>query len=224
VISTSSREFLEAARLRGAAWAARTLFRRFFFSHRRAYLLWIPLTVSDQPTADLGFAHRLATRNDLDRLTVFEPYVPRSRMRRWLESESTWVFLALDGDRPVAFDCNSSAAPRDTILPPIVLAKHQAWTNELYVVPEYRRRHVSVGLRQYRNREMMGLGFTETVSKVDEDNYASLRRIYFILPPGARVQRIGCLCVLGARFHRVEEDGMRLLEDHLARASTRGSA
>jgi hypothetical protein len=224
MIPDSAREFLEGARLRGVRWAVRALVRRFLFSHRRAYLFWNQLTVLPEPVGDDSFEHRLATRADLDRLSVFEPYVTRSRMRRWLESEGTWVFLALDGDRPVAFDCISTAVARDAMLPPIVLAKNQTWTNEIYVAPEYRRRRVSLGLRQYRNRFMRKLGFVETVSKVDEDNHVSLKRTYHVLAPQGRIRRVSCLCVLGLRRRWIEEDGRRLLEDHLARSEARAGA
>jgi hypothetical protein len=222
MIPSSVREFLEAMRLRGVRWAAWALFRRFVFSFRRAYLFWNPIPAV--PASDHRFEHRLAERGDLDRLTVFEPYVVRSRMRRWLESEGTWVFLALDGDRPVAFECNSVAAASDPILPSIALARHQAWTDEIYVVPEYRRRHVSLGLRQYRSQVMQELGFTEVVSKVDEENYASLRRTYSVLARSGRVRRITCLCVLGVRWRWIEENGRQLLEARLARCDAEPTA
>jgi hypothetical protein len=211
------REFLEAARLRGVRWTARALVRQLLFSYRQAYLFWSPL----EETPDAGgpsLDHRPATRDDLDRLSVFEPYVGRGLMRRWLESEGTWVFLALDGDRPVAFLSNSTRPPSDPILPPLVLSQDQLWTNEVYVVPEYRRRHVSLGLRQHRNRLMRSLGFREVVSKVYADNQVSLKRMLKLLHPSARVRRVTCLRVLGLRWRWVDEDGRRLLEEHLARA------
>jgi hypothetical protein len=221
VIPAPFREFLEGAQHRGLRWAARALWRRFVFSRRRAYLFWNPIVVSAEPENVGPFEYRLATRSDLSRLSVFEAYVVRSRVQRWLESEGTWVFLALDGDRAVAFECNLAAPPPDAMLPPIALARNQTWTNEIYVLPEYRRRHVSLALRQHRNRVMRELGFSEVVSKVDEDNYVSLKRTLSLLGPSGRVRRVTCLCVLGLRWRWVDENGRDLLEDHLARCEAR---
>jgi hypothetical protein len=214
------REVLETLRVRGVRWAARALARRLF-SYRQAFLFRSPLQRSDAPPGDDPFDYRLATSADLDRLGVFEPYVVRSRMRRWIESEGSWVFLALDGDRPVAFECNSTTPPPDPVLPPMALARDQAWMSEVYVVPEYRRRHVSLGLRLYRHRTMRTWGFVETLSKVDADNYVSLKHSLSILQPSSRVRRVSCLCVLGLRWWWTDEDARPLLERHVLRQERR---
>jgi hypothetical protein len=217
-------EFLEAVRLRGVRWAARSLSRRFLFSYRQAFLFRGPLLPLDATAEDAPpFEYRLATAGDLDRLAVFEPYVVRRRMRRWLESDGTWVFLALDGDRPVAFECTSTAPFPDPVLPPMTLAKDQVWMGEVYVVPEYRRRHVSRGLRQYRHRTLRGWGFVETLSKVDADNYVSLKHSLSILRLSSSVRRVSCLCLFGLRWWWTDEDARPLLEAHVLRQDRRRS-
>jgi GNAT superfamily N-acetyltransferase len=221
------REFFETTRLRGVRWAARTLRRRFLVSYRQAFLFRTPMVPEEAsspetPVSDALLEFRLASPEDLDRLGVFQPYVARSRMRRWLETENTWVFLALDGDRPVAFECHSTALPPDSVLPPIVLTKAQVWLIEMYVVPEYRRRHVSMGLRQYRRRLMRTWGFEEAFSKIDADNYASLKRMLSLLRESSRVRRVTCLCVFGLRWWWIEEDARPQLEEHLRRLERGG--
>jgi hypothetical protein len=67
-------------------------------------------------------------------------------------------------------------------------------------------------------------GFGEIVSKVDADNYASLKRTSSLLGPGARVQRVTCLNVLGLRSRWVDKDARQTLEQHLARVERGGSA
>lgn len=219
------REFLETARLRGACWTARALCRRLVYSCRRAYFFETPIEVPAEPTGDDPLEYRLATRDDLERLTVFQPYVVRSRLRAWLERDDTWVLLALDGGQPVAFYCYSAAPPaRDAVLPPIRLAPNQVWIAEVYVRPEYRGRHVSLRIREHRNRLLRASGYEETVSKVDETNYPSLKRTAARLPPSARVQRVICLCVLGFRWRWVDEDARHLLEERVARFKDRTQA
>jgi GNAT superfamily N-acetyltransferase len=207
------REFLDAARVRGAAWALRGLWSRYGVSCRRAYLFWHPVVVSADPPADEGFTYRLATIDDLDRLAVFEPYVTRTRMRRWLTSADTWVLVAYDGDQPVAFECDTTSLPPDPILPVRVLASHQVWVTDIYIVPHYRGRGVSHRMRERRTRLAHARGFTELGSKVDEDNAVSLRRTSAL--PG-RVQHVTLLSALGLRRRRVVEDARALLAEHLA--------
>jgi hypothetical protein len=111
-------------------------------------------------------------------------------------------------------------------LPPlsrIRLTERQIWFEEMYVLPGYRRRHVSTQLRRYRERCLREWGYEEIVSGVRERNIPALQLIYaynHTYNPGQlrRVERHTCLTVLGLSRVRVEGDALSVLEAHLRRA------
>jgi GNAT superfamily N-acetyltransferase len=210
------RVFVDAIRARGARWAALALFRRFVFSRRRMYIgsdplgAWPPEAGPGDPEITFG----LAGPADLEALCVFEPYVLRARLRDWLARDDTWVTVAFDGARPVALRCETLRPPRDPSLPRIELAPHQVWSEENYVLPEYRRRHVSARLRAHAERALKDRGFTERMFKIDAGNYPQLRRR--VSRPASRLHHVRSLCVLGIRWRWVDPDGRRALEREVA--------
>ena len=155
-------------------------------------------------------------------MAVFVPHRGRREFRHWLESGNR-LFLAFDGVVPVAYHCMSSDPP---VIPPlsrIRLTERQVWFEEMYVLPEYRRRHVSTQLRRYRERCLRECGYEEIVSGVRERNISALQLIYaynHTYNPGQlrRVERHTCLTVLGWSRVRVEEDALPILAAHLRRA------
>ena len=145
-------------------------------------------------------------------MAVFAPHRGHRELQHWLESGDR-VFLALDGAVPVAYHCISSDLPVVPPLSRIRLTERQVWFEEMYVLPEYRRRHVSTQLRRYRERCLREWGYEEIVSGVRERNIPALQLIYaynHTYNPGQlrRVERHTCLTVLG--WSRVRVGGGRL--------------
>jgi hypothetical protein len=95
----------------------------------------------------------------------------------------------------------------------------------MYVLPGYRRRHVSTQLRRYRERCLREWGYEEIVSGVRERNLPALQLIIYAYNhtynPGQlrHVERHKCLTALGWSRVWVEEDGLPILEAHLRRAA-----
>ena len=204
--------FVDAIRARGVRWATRALFRRFVFSRQEAFLCWDPLTPpAEAARPDPGITLRLAGPQDLEDLRAFEPYVVRARFRDWLERDDAWVVVAFDGERLVGFRCNTTRPPRDPSLPPVALEPHQVWTPEIYVSPDYRRRHVSLWLRTYADHLLHARGFSERVSRIDAENYPQLKRKLTTLTPATRLHHVRTVCALGLRWRRVDRDGRRAL-------------
>jgi GNAT superfamily N-acetyltransferase len=215
---TELRIFVDAIRARGLRWAARALFRRYVFSLQRVFLCWDPLATPDEAgPPDPAITLRVAGPGDLETLRAFEPHVVRARFREWLERDDTWVVIAFDGDRPVGFRCSTTRLPRDPVLPPLALEPYQVWTPEIYVLPEYRRRHLSMRLRTHLDDILRRRGFSERVSKIDGDNYPQLKRKLTTLAPSARLHHVRCLCVLGLRWRWIDRDGGQALAREVSR-------
>jgi hypothetical protein len=146
-------------------------------AHAYWYIFYKPIAFAAEPFR--GDLHcRLVTLADLPVLDVFAPYRSIRRITDWLREEETWLFVAFDGERPVAYDCVSLATPYRRPFSRVMLADDEIWVRDVYTVPEYRRRHVFRMLRSHRNHVMRELGFRGTVSAVAEDNIASLVASY----------------------------------------------
>jgi GNAT superfamily N-acetyltransferase len=193
-------------------------------AYRRWYVFWTRLEPTVPSAAPRGreYACRLATLADLDSLAVFAPHRGRRDFRHWLETGSR-LFLALDGAVPVAYHCMTSDPP---VIPPlsrIRLTGDQLWFEEMYVLPEHRRRHASTQLRRYRERCLREWGYQEIVSGVHARNLPALHLIHaynqvYNLGQLRRVERHTCLTALGWSRVWVDEDALPMLETQLRRA------
>jgi hypothetical protein len=192
----------------------------YLFAYRRLYLFYRVLPSSLSPGLGDEFCCRVATLKDIDCLTAFEPYRHPEEFREWLQ-EGAWVFLALDGERPVAFHAVSPRAPRSRAFSSFELSAKQVWTVDIYTLPEYRRRHVATRLRGFRNLSLREWGFEEIVSHAREDNIPSL--VYSSAGSDVRlVQRLTYLRLLWLRRTWLDEDARVILETHLADAKVTG--
>ena len=198
------------------------------FAYQSWYVFWTRLepTIPAAATGGTEFTCRLATLADSSRVAVFAPHRGGRELRHWLESGHR-VFLALDGVAPIAYHCMTTDPP---VVPPLCrirLTERQLWFEEMYVLPGYRRRHVSTQLRRYRERCLREWGYEEIVSAVRERNLPALHLVYaynHLYNPGQlrRVERHTCLTVLGWSRVRVEGDALPILEAHLRRAAILG--
>jgi hypothetical protein len=124
------------------------------------------------------FTCRLVTLADLPTLDVFGPYRSLASLRAWLSEPQTWVVVAFDGTRPVAYACVSRQLPSNPPFSRLRLDANDVWVRDEYTIPEYRRQRVMRSLRGYRNQVLRELGVAGTVSAVAEDNLASLVSTY----------------------------------------------
>lgn len=208
---------VDLVRTKGIRRIATELFKEYVFEYSRWYVFYRPLTSATTFLPDEKFRYRLATVDDIERLAVFEPYRFRSEFCNWLEND-VWLFIALDGARPVAFDSISRFPPPQLPLSRIALAKDQVWTVDAYTCPEYRRRHVATRLREYRHSVLQKWGYRGNVSSVRNDNLPSLAYVRNYGGSHRLIQRVTYLRVL--RFGRisVKEDARMALDGRLSRA------
>lgn len=187
----------------------------YLFSHRHWYVFYKKPAAPLAIPADDEFRYRLATPEDATRLVVFDAYCPRGQVRDWLGDEGTYMFIALEGDEPVAFNC----VGRRPITPPfsrMTLASNQLWVKDAYALPQFRQRHISARLLRYRNVVLRRLGFDEVIAAVLENNIGSLRLTY---DADVRlVQRVSDLRVGGFGWTWIEEDARPGLEASLREA------
>jgi GNAT superfamily N-acetyltransferase len=185
------------------------------FSHRRWYVFYKKLAVPLAIPADDEFQYRLATPEDATRLVVFDAYCPHGQVRDWLGDGDTYMFIALEGDEPVAFNC----VGRCPVTPPfsrLTLASNQLFVKDAYALPQFRKRHISSRLIRYRNMVLRRLGFDEVIAAIFENNIASLRLTY---DADVRlVQRVSDLRVGGFGWTWIEEDARPSLEASLREA------
>ena len=135
--------------------------------------------VTAPPSGELadGLSCRLVTLADLPALN-FRPHRSASTLSTWLREHETWVFVAFDGPRAIAYDCVTRDLPDHEPFVRLHLDEHDVWVRDEYTVPEYRRRHVMRTLRTFRNATLRELGIRGTLSVVAEDNLASLVSTY----------------------------------------------
>jgi hypothetical protein len=166
------RRVVHLARIKGIRKTAGVAFESYVFSYRQYYLSYTPVAGVPSTAEEAAFHCRLATMNDVERLTVFESYRRQSEFREWLSSGS-WVFIALDGELPVAFNV---ASTDDFVQPPfsrIPLRNHQIWGVDLYTLPSYRRRGAARAVADYKFRFLAEKGFKEYVTFTRADNKAA---------------------------------------------------
>ncbi len=115
----------EAVARHGVGGALRDGWRRLVFDRRRFYLFVRPLAADEVPAADV-IRCRLAVEDDLPSLDCFADTYRREQFAEWLR-EGKFVFLAFDGDAPVAYQI---ATTRSRTVQPyslFPLAPGQVW-------------------------------------------------------------------------------------------------
>lgn len=169
LFSTISR-LLHLVRVKGIRRTVKAGFESYVFAYQQFSVSSRPLVPF--PAEETDFHCRLATMNDLKRLEVFEPYRKRSEFREWITNGS-FVFIALDGELPVAFNVASTAAFVQLPFSKIPLQAHQIWGVDLYTLPSYRRRHAARALVSYKYIFLAARGFQELLSFTRTDNKAT---------------------------------------------------
>jgi hypothetical protein len=204
------------ARAYGPARTLQTLFKTYVFGDQEWYVFHKALErVAALPAPD-GFTYRLATALDADRLGVFEPYRPHQQFRDWIDDGETLLFLVLDGDDPVAFNCvgRRPLTPPFSVLP---RASHEVWVKDSYALHAFRQRHISARLLVHRDHALRERGIREVVAAVLRDNIASLRLSNNANV--ARVERVRYLRVAGLGWTWIERDASARLQAHLREAA-----
>jgi hypothetical protein len=187
---------------------ARAFFCAYIFLYEKRYVFYRQIKLRDW-LSNNTFLYRLATREDIDAMAVFEPHHTRYQFRRWLK-RGCWIFAAFDGNRPISFECMSRTAGRHPPLSWISLTNEQLWVVNTFTLPEYRRRHVSSNLKDYRDRAVMEWGYREIASSVPETNIPSLSLAYRRNPDV--IQRFTFLRLFLFRRMWMEEDARTMLE------------
>jgi hypothetical protein len=134
-----------------------------------------------RPHGDLsadGLSCRMATSADVPSFGSFLPYRSAATLTTWLREPETWLFLARDGERVIAYECVSGRLPSYPPFSHLRLGTDEVWIRDQYTLPEYRRRRAMRTLKAYRNQRLHEMGYEGTVSGVAEDNVASLVSTY----------------------------------------------
>ncbi len=174
---------IAAGGIRGLATA---LLRNYIYTHERHYLFYRPFAQVAHGF-NPEFECRLAREEDLDALEVFASTYPRSQFAAWLR-EGEFVFLAFHRGTPVAYQIVSRRSRRHKPFSSFPLERNQVWIVDVFTDPAFRRKHVAVQLREFRERTLREMGYAESVASVFETNSASLayvaqgvsRRIIFV--------------------------------------------
>lgn len=118
---------------------------------------------------------RLATPADLERLDELERYRPAAVMRGYVD-DGNWLFVAADGQRIVAARITGPRVPPYTLTSRVLtLARHQAWDEDMFCLPEYRGQGIARNLSLFSDRYMTSLGYTEAFASIATWNIPSLR-------------------------------------------------
>lgn len=163
--------FRNSVRRRGLRRTFATVTRDYLFSYKSSYVFY--RTLSTDGKIVRAFTYRRATVDDLDVLSVFRSKYGRSEFRYFIE-QGDFVFLAFDGERPIAFQIYSRRLRTRLPYCNFPLGKERVWVVEIYTLPEYRQQHVASSLRTYRAQYLLACGYTESVGVIAEDNLPSL--------------------------------------------------
>ena len=186
-------------------------FRSYVFLYEKRYVFYRQIKLGDCPSKNT-FSYRLTTREDIHAMAVFEPHHTRSEFLKWLDRDC-WIFVAFDGSRPISFQCISRTAGSRPPLSWIPLTNEQLWVVDTFTLPEYRRRHVTSNLKDYRDRAVAEWGCREIVSSVLEANTPSLALAYRRNPD--LIQRFTFMQVFLFRRMWMEKEARTTLEEYL---------
>lgn len=121
---------------------------------------------------DLPVTLRTATEADLPR---FQGLVPPSELYHFANrlAKGRHCFLALDGERLVAYCWATGHVEFDVDNVDIALQPGDAYFDDSYTVPAYRNQRIQAALRLYSHRYMKELGYQRVIAIVPEDNTAA---------------------------------------------------
>jgi len=163
--------FGKSVSARGFFRTCKILLEHSFFSRSREFVLY--RLMRPEGPLNPAFEYRIARPDDLVSLDVFSDIYDRKVFAKIFE-EGDYLFLALEGNKPIAFQWLSR---QSRTWPPYSffrLQNTQVWVVDVYTLPECRRLRVASSLRTYRDRFLTNLGFTEVLVPISEDNFASL--------------------------------------------------
>jgi len=151
-----------------------TLFGAALAVHRYWYLFQKRVAPPPGTLSADGLSCRAATVADVPLLGGFAPYRTAATLAAWIREPQTWLFLALDGSRPIAYECVTRNLPASAPFPLLTLSAAEVWVRDQYTCPEYRRRRAIRTVKAYRNEWLRHAGYERTLSAVVEDNVGSL--------------------------------------------------
>jgi hypothetical protein len=139
---------------------ARQLFGRYLSRRRRLYLLQSNYeVVGGLPLRDEGLVFRFARPDDLPALALRFSPVPAATFRTWL-GPNHFLYLAVAGDGPVAYRCDSTIVPA-AIRPVLRLRPDQAFMVDISTAPALRRMGIAQRIWIAMAREMLRLGYRD---------------------------------------------------------------
>jgi hypothetical protein len=166
--------FRNSVSSRGLFRSCSILLEHCFFSRSREFVLY-RLMRTDGPL-NPAFNYRIAQPADLASLDVFNAIYDRKDFAK-IFNDGDFLFLALDGNTPIAFQWLSRQSRTRPPYSYFRLHNNQVWVVDLFTLPTYRRLRVASSLRTYRDRFLTDLGYTEVLVPISEDNFASLNFI-----------------------------------------------
>jgi hypothetical protein len=155
-----------------------TIFGAALSVHRYWYLFRKGVAPPRGALSADGLSCRAATIADVPSLGIFLPYRTAATLTAWLREPQTWLFLALDGERPIAYACVSRRLPTYPPFSLLRLGDDQVWVRDQYTLLDYRRRRAMRTLKTYCNRRLREAGYEGMISGVAEDNVAALVSTY----------------------------------------------
>jgi ribosomal protein S18 acetylase RimI-like enzyme len=173
---------------------------------RIEYTVFARSLMEPLPTAEprMSVSMRPATQTDLAR---FDGLVPPSELRHFARrlAHGRYCFLALDGENLAAYCWASTQIEFDIDNLEMRLRPGDAYVDDAYTVPAYRRQRIQTAVHLFRLGYMRDLGCQRAILIVDEKNTASqrlVRKLGYQEADHLSFQR-----VLWKRTYRYRQDG-----------------
>lgn len=199
----SPREAMDYVRAHGLGAAARKAVRVYLHDRRRNYLGRVDHAAgaAAAPVPQHGLTFRFAHPDDVPGLVTSFAEGPASFARR-LRPPSV-MLLALEGERPVAYQCLSPFAP-PTVRPVLPLAPDQIFSGDVLVHPALRGRGVIGQLMTAASHLLLARGIRERWFTIDGLNHVSEDAFFRGAHATDRVGTLTRTCRLGrVRFEFV---------------------
>ncbi len=198
----------------GFGGLVKSLIRNYIFSIEKCYLFYRPLARSGQPRNPM-FDFRLASKDDLPSLGRFSSIYRQEQFAEWLR-DGDFVFLAWRRGIPVAFQVVSPRSRRHEPFSRFPLNDRQVWIVDIYTSPEYRRNHLALQMREFRENILLSLGYTESVATVRAKNIPSLS--YVIRGRQRRIMYFRYMRILWHTSMKFSEDAREELHRYLLKS------
>ncbi len=163
---------IHKVRTAGLRLALKAFVHNHVLAYEKCFLFYRPLTCTNH-ASNPEFQFHIATEVDLPALGKFSSIYPQSQFAEWIRMGEL-IFLAYHRGTPVAFQVVSKRSRTHLPFSHFPPNARQVWIVDIYTAPAYRRHHLAIQLRDFREKVLLSMGYTESLATVFESNIASL--------------------------------------------------